>query len=627
MKNIRKLLSTLLCAVMAVTICPIGSFAAEFDEPQFVNKEIYYDDDGLEYQRYVNADGNEIFLDEIPDDGFETSSVTIPSKWDSRDKNWVTSVKNQNPFGTCWSFAFCSVAESSLISQGYETADSVDLSEAHLAYFRKASHVDGSNIPVEQDMYTTVDNTFTRGGNSIAAIATVSKWSGFAKESDFPYSKNQSDMEFDSKDIYVHDYELVSSTQKSDSNSVKSAIMKNGAVVASYYHDDSKLCSEYYYQNEMTGTNHLITIVGWDDSIPASMFATAPEGDGAWLVKNSWGKYWGNKGYFWMSYYEASLGYFRDEVVRPAGTYDHNYQYDGVYTSAAMSYGSSTTVANIFTANGNEKIKGCSFNTYNTASNECVIKVYTGLTDSEKPDSGTLVRTQTVQCSETGFYTIDFDSEYEVRPNEKFSIVVQYKSSSGNAFAPVENNSSSTTASYTCGKGESFYSNGRTWTDCYNTTKYKNFPIKAYTVDAKEKYNGDALLAKENSGAMVDNTEKIISGVMPGTIDLNDYVDIKDGYRFEYNGKGTGSEIKIFDSDNQQVDVYYLLIRGDINGDGLCDGMDAVLATAAKNNMLTEEQMTKLPWIATDYDGNGYIEYSDIDAIAYLGINIKLKLE
>ena len=57
--------------------------------------------------------------------------------------------------------------------------------------------------------------------------------------------------------------------------------------------------------------NHVVTIVGWDDDYPASNFsgqAGAPDGNGAWLAKNSWGSaqmYAADTGYH--SYW-ASLG-------------------------------------------------------------------------------------------------------------------------------------------------------------------------------------------------------------------------------------------------------------------------------------------------------------------------------
>ena len=43
--------------------------------------------------------------------------------------------------------------------------------------------------------------------------------------------------------------------------------------------------------------NHAITIVGWDDSKKA------------YLVKNSWGKKWGQDGYVWVGYGYNNIGF------------------------------------------------------------------------------------------------------------------------------------------------------------------------------------------------------------------------------------------------------------------------------------------------------------------------------
>lgn len=80
---------------------------------------------------------------------------------------------------------------------------------------------------------------------------------------------------------------------------------------------------------DKSDANHVVTIVGWDDSYSKDNFANStgklPDGDGAWLVKNSWGSEtesfpnvqvspWGivedgvHTGYCWISYYDANLG-------------------------------------------------------------------------------------------------------------------------------------------------------------------------------------------------------------------------------------------------------------------------------------------------------------------------------
>jgi hypothetical protein len=47
-------------------------------------------------------------------------------------------------------------------------------------------------------------------------------------------------------------------------------------------------------------TDHIVAIVGWDDTA----------GDhGVWIIKNSWGPYWGDGGYMKLSYGSNNIGF------------------------------------------------------------------------------------------------------------------------------------------------------------------------------------------------------------------------------------------------------------------------------------------------------------------------------
>ena len=86
---------------------------------------------------------------------------------------------------------------------------------------------------------------------------------------------------------------------------IKRAVVTYGAVASVMKLDQ---CIGLYgggiFNEEQTrGGNHIVLIIGWDDE------------KGAWLVKNSYGKTWGENGFAWIKYKSNSIGRFSAVIV------------------------------------------------------------------------------------------------------------------------------------------------------------------------------------------------------------------------------------------------------------------------------------------------------------------------
>lgn len=430
--------------------------------------------------------------------------ANTPSSYDSRNVNgvsYVTPIRNQNPYGTCWVFSGMACVESNLLKKGYAT-EGLDLSESHLIYFSNYSAPDVLGNDYEDSVsYEGAIGYADQGGNVEQAFSTLLMWKGAVSEEYGPYEGVEEGFERTTEVAYLNDlyhlqgYYYVDMT---DAESVKNAIMTYGAVQISYY---STTSSKYYnastaaqYCNEEYGTNHGVAIVGWDDNYSRANFAIDPGADGAWLVKNSWGTRWGDSGYFWLSYEDATIRETAHACdVEPASNYDNNYQYDfTIFNGMTSAYGA----ASVFEAKANpgskEVLEAVAIN-LGTPNVKYTIQVYTNLMDMEDPTSGTpmLSKPVTGETTYAGYYTIPIPEKVTLNDGEQFAVVFTLESANESEFGVMVGKEYSAPDGYgnwlirinaSSRENESYtsYSENASWYDI-GASGNGNLCIKAYT--------------------------------------------------------------------------------------------------------------------------------------------------
>lgn len=461
------------------------------------------------------------------DRGVHTSSYISP---------YITSIKNQNPYGTCWAHAAMASAEADLWKKGL--ADStIDLSEWQLAYFFYHTVEDplggtaGDSVTVVTD--SSAEDYLDRGGNQQLATYRLATWQGVTQEADAPYSTvyNDRTKTLDDALAYGKDaYHLENAywVSMKDRDIVKQLIMEYGACAASYYHDSAYFNSSSQwnrseplaeYKPTGTSTNHAITIVGWDDNYSKDNFGTyKPSSNGAWLCKNSWGSNWSKDGLFYISYEDSpnlnGNAYFYDYGT--GDNYDYNYQYDG---GVGLSTYSVANAANVYTANSAETLKAVGFYTEDVQYT-CTIKIYKNCTGN--PVSGTLVSTQTATEPYAGFHTVVLDTPVDLNAGDTYSVVVYQTTSSGTPKVPIDVSFSWNwlTGVSSAKTGQSFISSSGSYWQDVSASGY-NCRIKAYTdkrdttTPADVKVSRITLSASTGLTLTKGQTQKLTATVVP----------------------------------------------------------------------------------------------------------------
>ncbi len=388
-----------------------------------------------------------------PSKSLMSRRVGLPAKYDLREHGKATPVKDQGPNGSCWAFAAYGSFESTMMPKNN------DFSEKHM---RNTHGYDWG--PKD-------------GGTRAVSTAYLARWSGPIKESDDPYSpydfKSPSNLTR-SKDlmkaIYIPDR---------DKTALKTAVMKYGAIETVV---KAAGLSQYngHYNPGGGYADHAVTIMGWDDSFSRTKFDTTAPGDGAWLIKNSWGKTWGKKrnGYYWVSYYDAQTSTDNVQYVgQDKGQFDNIYQYDWLGMTSSTG-GNQGYFANVFTAtNKQQYVNAVGFftNNHGTSYDVYLVKDYKGVSSF-----GSKVKVASGKVDYAGYYVVKFKPQ-AIKAGGKFAPVVHFRTS-GSKCIPIEKPVPRYTSRATASSGQSYTSSdGNSWADLTNSIRNANVCVKAFT--------------------------------------------------------------------------------------------------------------------------------------------------
>lgn len=480
-------------------------------------------------------------------------------------RNVLMPVYNQgDTMQTCWSFTGTGIIESYLIRNHYDELreQGIELSKWQVpaagSLTVSSDTVIGGYYADPSQYGEGIGYTLGDGGTPTTYGQAVTSWAGLDYEKNVPTPRHRNDMneltpaQIDQAvargrdalflptptpnmvghDGYSKKTDLAEATVYDPGAvaAIKNCLMKIGPVYTEICYQENEPAEKggiNEYENWEYGSmyyplwtidtfpTHAVTIVGWDDHYSRDLFGqSTPPGDGAFLIKNSFGKMGEDskagdqslfrEGYFWLSYYDATIqtpATFTGTLVED-GKYDHLYMNDytgfenapyveikeGVFDSDRNDDGvigkdEIVKCANVFKAKDNEMLKavGALANRANSLAEYWIYLLKEGYSN---PEDGELIYSALgengIKAKYAGYNVQDLVTPIALVKDQLFSIVARVIGSEGGQL-PLEVKSSMCDNNTKIAGGQTYYTdkNGD-WTDvCDFKISQKLFVFKA----------------------------------------------------------------------------------------------------------------------------------------------------
>ena len=211
----------------------------------------------------------------------------LPSSldWRSNGGNFVTPIRNQSSCGSCWAFAATAALESAMLIYSNSPGTNLDLSEQVMVSCGASGSNDAGGC----------------GGGYVSYASDHIRNTGLPLETCYPYTATDGNCGSACANWQSSAYKIASwswvATTAPTVDGLKNALSQYGPLVTTLrVYDDfyDYVDGVYSYVSGPYLGGHAVLLVGYNDN------------EQCFIVKNSWGTWWGEDGYFKIAYSEVN---------------------------------------------------------------------------------------------------------------------------------------------------------------------------------------------------------------------------------------------------------------------------------------------------------------------------------